>query len=48
MTEAKTLGEMTPEERRAAIQRVTARLAAELQANADVIGKIMDGEVEDA
>lgn len=38
----KTLGEMTPAERRAVIGRTTSRLAAELEANAGEIGRIMD------
>jgi hypothetical protein len=37
----KTLGEMTPEERRAAIARAAARIQAELRANADRIGEIL-------
>jgi hypothetical protein len=47
----KTLGEMSPDERRAAIQRAAATFQAELQANADRIGAIMDsamaGDLDD-
>jgi hypothetical protein len=38
----KTLGEMTPEERRTVTERAMARLQAELTANADRISAIMD------
>ena len=36
------LGEMTPEDRAAVIQRAAAKFQAELTANADAIGAIMD------
>ncbi len=41
-TSGKTLGEMTPAERAAVIKRAADRLQAELQANAEAIGTIMD------
>lgn len=42
MSWGKTLGEMTPEERREAIGRATARFQTELDATAGAIGRIMD------
>lgn len=38
---AKTLGEMTPAERTAAISRAAAKFQGELTASADAIGRIM-------
>ena len=38
----KTLGEMTPEERRAAIRRALDALQKELRDNAKAIGEILD------
>jgi hypothetical protein len=36
------LGDMTPDERAAMIQRAAAQMQAELEANADAIGRVMD------
>jgi hypothetical protein len=43
---SKTFGEMTPEERRAAMRRVAGRLQTELQAAAPEISRIMDGATQ--
>ena len=40
--ESKTLGEMTPDERQAAVKRAVGKFQAELDASAPAIGKIMD------
>jgi hypothetical protein len=44
----KTFGELTPEQKRAAQRRASDQLSAELTANADAIGKIMDHADADA